>query len=179
MKEQNTTSNASEASKRTTSKGIKISDDVQIKVRSNFFGTLFYENKRTGDTVKWSEPGEDQIMTMHDLRAMKAEQMDFFRNQWIVIMGVADGCDCRATCEDICKALVVEQHYKNYIEPSDYRSVCSWSEREIKERIPMLTVGAKENLIVALNGFIKDGTLDSLRKIKEFEEVLGCNLYEQ
>ena len=161
-----------------TPKKVKITDDVQIRVKSNYYGTLFFQNRRTGDFVEWKNPGEVQIVTMSDLRAMKAEQAAFFRNQWVVILGVAEHEDCKATCEDICKALVVEQHYKNYIEPTNFREICGWSEKELIERVSMLTPGAKENLIVALNSYIKDGSLDSLKKIRAFEEVLGCKLYE-
>lgn len=158
-------------------KVVRITDDVQVKVKSNYYGTLFFKNKRTGDSVTWKNPGEIQIVTMGDLKAMKAEQSAFFRNQWVFILGVADHEDCNATFEDICKALVIEQHYQNYIEPTNYREICGWSEKEIAERVAMLTPGARENLIVALNTYIKEGVLDSLRKIKAFEEALGCKLY--
>ena len=159
-------------------KKVKISDDVQIRVKSNYYGTLFYKNRRTGDYVEWKQAGEVQLITMSDLRAMKAEQTAFFRNQWIVILGVAEHEDCKATCEDICKSLVVEQYYQNYINPTDYRVICSWNETEIAERVAMMTPGAKENLIVALNTFVKEGSLDSIKRIKMFEEILGCKLYE-
>lgn len=172
------TMNTQEKGTKTVAKRVKISDDTQIKVKSNYHGTLFYKNKRNGDTVEWKNAGEIQPMSMGNLRAMKAEQADFFRNQWVIILGVDEYEDCKATCEDVCKALVVEQYYKTYIDPTDYAALSGLSEKEIKERVAMLSSGAKENLIVALNTFIKNGTLDSIRKIKIFEETLGCKLYE-
>lgn len=173
------TGNTQAKTTKATPKRVKITDDIQIRVKSNYYGTLFFKNKRTGDSVEWKNPGEIQNVTMGDLKAMRAEQAPFFKNQWLVILGVAEYEDCRATCEDIFKALTIEQFYKNYIEPTDYRVICGWSEKEIAERVAMLTAGAKENLVVALNTYIKDGTLDSLRKIRAFEEALGYKLYSE
>lgn len=39
-----------------------------------------------------------------------------------------------------------------------------------------MSSNARMNLIVALNAAIRNGTLDSLRKIKLFEDLLGCEL---
>ena len=52
----------------------------------------------------------------------------------------------------------------------------SWTEAEIAEKVATLSDGARQNLVVALNGFIKDGTLDSRKKIKAFEKALDCEL---
>ena len=67
-------------------------------------------------------------------------------------------------------------YYKNYIDPTSFDKICSWNENEIAENISMLSEGARDNLIVALNRFIEDGTLDSRRKIKAFEKALDCEL---
>jgi hypothetical protein len=40
----------------------------------------------------------------------------------------------------------------------------------------MMSAEAKVNLAVALNTYIEKGILDSLKRIKAFEEVLGCDL---
>ena len=173
------TENTQEKTTKSTTKKIRITDNVQVKVKSNYYGTLFYRNKRNGDFVSWKAPGEEQILTIGDLKTMKAEQSAFFKNQWIVIMGVPEYEECKATCEDICKALAIEQYYQNYIEPTNYREICGWGEKDIAERVAMLTAGARENLIVAINTFIRDGSLDSLRKIRAFEEALGCKLYSE
>lgn len=169
-----------QATKRTSKKveAVLLDDSVQVKVKSTYYGKLIYKNKRTGETTEWEAPGEVQIMTMSDLRAMKAEQVAFFKNQWVVILGVAEYSNCKAECSDIYKALLIEKYYENYIEPTDYRAICSWSEDQIETRIGMMTPGARENLVVALNTFIKDGVLDSIRKIKAFEKALGCDLYK-
>jgi hypothetical protein len=62
------------------------------------------------------------------------------------------------------------------IEPANYNDICSLKENEIRNRISLLTPAARENLIIALNAYIQKGILDSRKKIKAFEAVLGCKL---
>ena len=154
----------------------KIDDSVLVKVKSTYFGHLYYCNKKNGESTEWEHAGDIQIMSMGDLRAMKATQVAFFKNRWIVILGVADGSDCDACCADIYKALVITKYYEDYIEPTDVNAICSWDEREIAERVPMMSPGAQENLIVILNECIRNGALDSMRSIRAYENALGCRL---
>lgn len=152
-----------------------IGDSVLIQVRSSFYGKLVYKNRKSGDTTVWEAPGDIQILSMRELREMKAEQVGFFKNQWLVIVGVAEGERCKATPEDICRALAIAQYYTNYIDPTNSSEICDWSEKELESRIPLLSDKAKDNLIVAISGFIADGKIDSIRKIKTLSKVLGCD----
>lgn len=153
-----------------------INENTLIKVKSGFYGKLYYKNLITQERVVWERQGDVQIMPMRELRAMRTTQPAFFKNQWVVITGVADGEDCNATPYDICKALAITEFYKNFIDPSEFALVCNWDNNEIADKVKLMSPGARENLIVALNQFIKDGSLDSIRKIKAFEDSLGCEL---
>lgn len=163
---------------RSQQKRVKLTDDVKVRVKSNYYGTLMFTPKSTGSTVVWRTPGEVQTLKISDLREMRIRCSSVFKNQWVVILGVALYEECDATAEDICKALEVEDFYKNFIEPTDFVELCNVNETELAERIKMLTPGARSNLIVALNSYIKNGTLDSLKRIKLFEKLLECELYK-
>ena len=152
-----------------------IGDNVLVLVQSGFYGKLVYMSRKSGDMVIWENPGDVQIMSMRDLREMKAEQVGFFKNQWVIILSVADGEKCKATSEDIYRSLIVSQYYENFINPSDFEEVCGWDDATLRQRVPLMSQGAKDNLAVALNGFINDGKLDSIKKIKLFAEVLNCD----
>lgn len=169
-----------EIKKENTSKSKKkiasINDGVIVKVKSGFYGTLYYRNLTSGETFRWEHAGDVQFMSMRDLRTMKAQQISFFKNQWIIILGVADGEDENITAEDIYKNLIVTQYYSQLVDPSSFAEAHTWSDSEIDERIGMLNAGSKENLIVALNKLIGDGKLDSIKKIKRFEKALACTL---
>lgn len=155
---------------------VRLDDSVTVNVKSNVFGKLTYVDKKTQDEVVWNNCGESNPMTIGMLRSMKATQISFFKNQWVVITGFADDTENSYTTADIYKVLMIVQHYKDLIDPSDYESVCSWSPEDIKKKVSMMSAEAKANLAVALNTYIEKGILDSLKRIKAFEEVLGCEL---
>ena len=161
---------------KSTTPGVKIDDGVTVSVKSNVFGRLIYKSGKTGDTVEWRKCGEVQEMSMAELRAMKNTQSGFYRNQCIVITGVAEGQDCKAQPADIYKALGILKYYENLVQPSNFNDICNWKEKEIIEKVSIMTPAARENLIVALNAYIQEGILDSRKKIKSFETVLGCRL---
>lgn len=161
---------------KTTSGQVRIDDSAIVNVKSNVFGELTYVDKKTQEEVKWSRCGSVQQMTFGLLRSMKATAISFYQNQWIIITGFADENAEKYTPADIYKALMIGQYYKDLIEPSDYEAVCSWSPDQIKNKVALMSSEAKANLVVALNTYIEKGILDSLKRIKTFEEVLGCEL---
>ena len=157
-------------------KSVKLDDTVLINVKSNTYGTLFFQNPRTGDSTEWSHFGDVEQLTMGDLRAMKGTQRAFYENQWIYIVDVEDEGYEDVTADDICKALMVSQYYKNVLDPDNFDQIFAWPESKIRERVSMMGSGAKMNLMVAANTAINNGRLDSLKRIKVLEEILGCEL---
>ena len=161
---------------KTTPGSVRLDDGAIVNVKSNVFGELTYVDSRTREETKWDRCGSVQPMTFGALRSMKASQMAFFKNPWVIMTGFADENAEKYTAADIYKALFVTQYYKDLIEPSDYERVCSWTPEEIKQKVSLMSAESKANLVVALNIYIKKGILDSLKRIKTFEEVLGCEL---
>lgn len=155
---------------------VRIDDGALIRVKSNTFGQLVYINKRTGDKTEWNHFGEEQSVTMADLRAMKGTQNGFFSDNMVIITGVEDERYADLEPADIYEALLVSKYYKNLIAPENFGSLFKMSEKEIRDRIGQMSSNAKLNLVVALNSAINNGALDSLRKIRLFEEILGCEL---
>lgn len=156
-----------------------IPDSARINVKSNVFGTLYFESKRMGETIEWGRCGEVQTTTLAVLRNMKMEAPRFFKDQWVIIVGFADLNKDKFEVADIYQALFITQYYKNIVEPSDYTEICSWSPDEITERVPLMSEGARENLAVALNTYIEKGVLDSIKAIRAFEKALGCSLWRK
>lgn len=154
----------------------KLTDDVLVNVKSATFGQLIYINHKTGEKTIWDEYGDVQVMTMRDLRDMKAGNVAFFENNWIYIVGVLSEGYENISVEDIYTALFVQKYYNDIIDLSDFTGVCNWTTDEIVQKIPLLSQSAKTNLVVALNEYINNGVLDSIKKIKTFESVLHCIL---
>ena len=155
---------------------VRLDDSVLIRVKSNTYGQMIYVNKRTGDRTEWSRFGEEQSVTMGDLRAMKGTQLPFFSDQMIVVTGCDDERYPDLTPAEIYDALLVSRYYKNIVDPDNFGKIFSASEDEIRQWVSQMSSNARMNLIVALNAAIRNGTLDSLRKIKLFEDLLGCEL---
>lgn len=155
---------------------VRLDDSVLIRAKSNTYGQLIYVNKRTGDRTEWSRFGEEQSVTMGDLRAMKGTQLPFFSDQMIVVTGCDDERYPDLTPAEIYDALLVSRYYKNIVDPDNFGRIFSASEDETRQWVSQMSSNARMNLIVALNAAIRNGTLDSLRKIKLFEDLLGCEL---
>lgn len=155
---------------------VTIDDSALINVKSNVFGELFFIDPVTKEEISWPQCGATQQLPMATLRHMKTGCIKFFVNQLVVITGFADENADKYEVADIYKALYITQYYKDFLDPSDYEKVCSWSIDEIKERVPRFSSATKMKLVVALNIYIEKGVLDSLKAIKAFEEVLGCEL---
>lgn len=178
METENTNvTNTVESKKQSKKQTVKIEDSLIVKVKSNFYGKLIYKNKRSGEITIWEHAGDIQLMTIGDLRIMKASQAGFFQKQLIVIVGVDDETQNAPMVADIYKALVIDKYYENYVDPATFNMACKWEPDEIEERVGMLSKKGKENLTIALNTFIKNGTLDSIKRIRAFEKALGTELY--
>lgn len=153
-----------------------IPDSAMINVKSNVFGKLIFVSKRTGERVEWENCGDIQQVPLSLLRTMKQECIKFFQDQWVILTGFADENEDTFRAADIYEQLYVAQYYKNLVDPSDYVSICSMTVDEINEKVPLMSDGARANLVVALNTYIEKGVLDSMKVIKAFEQALGCEL---
>lgn len=155
-----------------------IHDNVYIKVKSNVIGELIYVNVRDGEEFRWHRAGEVLSMPMGALRAMRTSQVNFFRNQWVIILGVdtSMNSECTAKPADIYKALGIVSHYQNIVEPADYEAIISWKPDEVEQRIALMTQSGKDNLAVAIKAYVDNGMLYDLRLIRAFSAALGLDL---
>ena len=160
-----------------TSGEIKIGDEVRLTVKSLVFGKLFIK-LRDGGTYEFNRAGTTHEMTMKELRELKSTQLTFFKNQWLLIMGISpsDTTACNATPADVYRSLGVAKFFQNYIDPTSFRYVCALKPNEIETRTKILTPQAKGNLIVALRGYIEKGVMRDLKLIEAWEEHLGTEL---
>lgn len=155
---------------------LKLEDSMLINVKSNVFGELLYINKRTGDSTKWNDSGDVQTLSVADIRSMKGNQRAFFENQWVYLDSIEDPGYEDVSSEDIYKALLLSQYYRNMVNPDNYTEIFNWDISRMKQAVMSMSSASKLNLTVAANTCIANGTLDSLKKIKALEECLGCTL---
>lgn len=156
----------------------RLGDHTVINVKSNIYGTLIYINHKTREKVLWRPNDKEKVqqITFAELRDMRASQIEFFSNNWISIESVATEGFEDYTPQDIYTALRVSQYYDKETSPCDFFEIFNWSPDKIIETVPKMAPAAKENLIIALNEAIKDGSVDSIRKIKAFETALNYTI---
>lgn len=173
-KTQNSTIKIKSAAK----KRLKLDDDVLLSVKSNVFGRLIYINHKNGDEIQWEEYGEVQPLSVGDLRAMKAKQPDFFKENWITIIGIesADDDYDNVDISEIYDSLMISQYYQKSECPNDLNDIFNWSTDKIRETLPKMTSSVKTSIIIRANELIENGSLDSIAKVKAIEESLNCTL---
>lgn len=162
--------------KAVAAKPMKLDDTLRVIVQSNVHGGLLFINQRTGDKTEWDRFGDKQTLTMGDLRSMKGSQRAFFENNWIFVESVDEAGYEDVTPEDVYKALMVTQYYKDSLTPNNFHELFRMSPDELRKSIHRMSADAKTNLIVAANDGIRNGSLDSLRVIQTIEDALGCEL---
>ena len=155
-------------------KQIKLSDDIYVTLRNNVCGTLYYYNSRTGDSYEWVKYNDIQDVKIGDLREMKTSQRNFYTKNKFTIIDIPELDDVLP--EDVIKYLGLDQYFKGDLAPDLDEVIYQWSVDDIIKRVPNMSRGSKETLIILCNTYIEDGTLDSRKKISAFETALNCEL---
>ena len=148
-----------------------LNDTILVSCRSNTYGTLFYKNLRTNDTCTWTQYGEVQEIKIEDLREMKSSQIGFLSNNRFSIIGCPNNSGISA--EDIVKYLGIEKYFSEDLTPNLDSVLNEWTIEEVEEKVPLMSKGSKEQLIIMCSGMISNKEIDSLSKIRTIEKVLN------
>ena len=157
-------------------KRLVLSDLDELVVKSNVFGELIYINDRTGDQFIWENYGEEQTLTAKDIRDMKARQQMFFKEDWVSIIDSHSVDMSVYTLKDIYDALQVGRYYDENAIAFELDDIFSMNEKEMRETIASMSDTIKKTVVIRANDKIKDGSLDSISKVKLLEEILNCEL---
>lgn len=156
----------------------KLEDSVRVTARSNQCGKLGFTNTRTHDSVLWNDLDDVQYLSVGDVRDMKANAPRFFTEPWIWIESIETPECAGFTTEQIYETLGLKRYLDKTAAPFNLCDVCNWDEQEIRDTVPNMTRGTRENVAIALNSAILDKRLNNLSVIKVWEEELGCSLLD-
>ena len=170
-----TTNTTVETAKKTKER-LVMKDNDEVVVRSNVFGELIYINDRNGDQIIWENCGEEQVLSVRDIRDMKAKQHSFFKEGWISITDSPDVDFEEYTMKEVYDALQIGRYYNDNLVSFNIDDIFVMSEDALRKKISTMSEGIKRSIVVRANEKIIDGSLDSLKKVKLLEEVLGCEL---
>jgi hypothetical protein len=154
----------------------KVPASALVNVLCNTHGGLLYLSKKTGVRYEWDEFGNEQQLPIEELVTMRNSQRRFFEDNWVVIDGFVDAEYQEFSDLEILDYLQVSKYYDNTLCPRNIDDVFSMSVAQIEEKVPNMSRGVKNTIILRANEFIKIGKLDSLRTIKALETALNCEL---
>lgn len=170
------TTNTTVETVKKTKERLVMKDTDEVVVRSNVFGELIYINDRNGDQIIWENCEEEQVLSVRDIRDMKAKQHSFFKDGWISITDSPDVDFEEYTMKEVYDALQIGRYYNDNLVSFNIDDIFVMSEDALRKKISTMSEGIKRSIVVRANEKIMDGSLDSLKKVKLLEEVLGCEL---
>jgi hypothetical protein len=150
-----------------TKKARKIDDKTMVTVISNFAGLLFYRSPRYNDEFMWSEYGDENEMSISELKSMKASHRRFFEDKWIVFA---------EKDADVISHLKVDKYYKDGMEQDDLEDIFEKSVNEIADIIETATANEKSLILTKAREQYESGELVNTHVIKLIEDKLQVSI---
>lgn len=137
-----------------------------IPCRSVTNGIIIMEGIRSSMPYQWSGYGDVVDVEYRDLVAAAREKNGYLMNPWIVVM------DDDFVAEFPFLGDLYAKQYSN----NDLADVLRLSIPQMTEEIEKMPTNVKKTIEGMAATWIKDGTLDSVKKIKALDEILGTDL---
>lgn len=129
-------------------------------------GELLVEGPKTKTLYDWHGIGDSYELEYGDLISLVRSKSKYvFKPRFII-----------QNQDFINQNKEVKEFYENMYSLEDLRGILSMSDDEIREILPKLPVGAQETVKSLASGAVEDGTLDSVKAIKAFDEFFGTKL---
>lgn len=139
-----------------------------IPVRSITQGELLMSGKKSGILYRWSAYGDITEVEYQDLYTLKASRSGFVLKPRFIIED--EELLSQPQWKDI-KAL-----YENMFTTSDIDGVFKLTPQQLRKNLPQMSEGFIKAVLIEAANRIDNGTLDSLNKIKVFDDVCGSDL---
>lgn len=157
-----------EVKKRVSSRNMDMNELVDVQ--SAVYGGLVYVSRKTGYVIEWQEFGSIQPLTVDELMTMRNSQPAFFKNGWVRLIG--------DNAEDVKHYLQLERYYTNELPFENFDDVYELSVDDIIAVVGGLSDSMKESIARRAIDLIKDGVIDSNKKINAIETATGYDLSE-
>lgn len=146
----------------------KITDDTMVTVIGNFPGDLFYRSPRTQDEWRW-EFGDEDEMSIRELKTMKASHRRFFEDKWIIF--------AEHQSDDVIKHLKLEKYYNDGISNQDeWEHIFELNVDDLADIIETATHNEKSLIINLAREKFDAGELTNLHIIRLIEEKLQVDI---
>lgn len=139
---------------------LKTVKDREVRVTS-CYGRVIYKSKKTGETFKWLETGDDQYFTVQDVLDMDNQSHKFLRTPWLLIDD-----------EEVVEAMGLTQMYSYINRLDDIDAFLASPLDEIEEVCKNLSKGYKCNLARIVNQKVEEKELRDIVVIRKLQELL-------
>lgn len=146
----------------------EIDPDQYVIVRNGFHGKLIYKSSRTGEKYVWSDFGDEQEMSLRELRNAKNSKKSFLINNWFMFDEPW-----------IIDYLGVRKYYKHAMKIDDFDNIFSKTPAQIEKIVSELSSGQRRSLIYRTTELIASGEIDSRKVIQALENALNVELVER
>ena len=139
-----------------------------VSVKNGFQGTLVYVSKKTGERFVWESFGDEQDMEIGELRNARNSSKVFFINNWFMFdePWVVD-------------YIGMTQYDKSAISVEEFDSIFEKPLDEMVDIISAMSDGQKRSVAYRARAKIRDGEIDSNKKITALEKCLHVSLIER
>ena len=144
----------------------KFADSDGVTCRSIVQGGLFMEGAKTHMLYEWVDYGDKTQIEYADLAAAVRVKSTFLFSPLLIVED-----------EDFIEEFSqLKKFYTENYTVQDLEAIIQYPEDEMVKEVTALPKSAKDSIKVIAASAITDGTLDSVRKIKALDELLGTNL---
>ena len=145
-----------------------LSPDTIVTIKNGFHGKLVYKSRRTGEVIVWEDFMAEQDVELGELKAAKASDKAFYKNNWFLIDD-----------PEILEYLGVTQFYKYALNSQSFDELFYKTADEITEAVKKLSEGQKRSVAYRAKYLIENGELDTLSVINALEKSLDTELIER
>jgi hypothetical protein len=128
-------------------------------------GSLIYQSKKTGLEVKFEQYGDIEYLEVGELLTMRSGQRRFLDEPWILIMD-----------NEVVEYLGLEKLYKKLENPQNIDRIFAFDNEQFKAVVENAPRGYAQLIVSRAKAKLKDGSLDSVAKIKVLEERFKVEL---
>lgn len=142
----------------------KIERDELITVMNYTTGKVVYRSPKTGAELVFYEFGDTDEIEFGELITMKNAYRRYLTEPWLFIFD-----------EDVIDHLGLKQVYENLLRPEEVDRFFYLPLNKMKNILEKAPLGLKDLIASKAARKIKEGTLDSVSKIKLIEETLNVS----
>lgn len=128
-------------------------------------GSLVYQSRKTGLEVKFERYGDIEYLEVGELLTMRSGQRRFLDEPWILIMD-----------NEVVNYLGLDKLYNKLENPQNIDNIFKFDNEAFEQIVTSSPRGYAQLIISRARAKIKDGTLDSVSKIKLLEDRFKVEL---